>query len=36
LGEPLDYLKEFDNFSAGDIRRIFSDNLKGLLEGQRD
>ena len=36
LEEPLDYLKEFDNFSEGEVRRIFSDNLKGLLEGQRD
>jgi predicted TIM-barrel fold metal-dependent hydrolase len=36
LGEPLDYLKEFGNFSQSDIRRIFSDNLKGLLEGERD
>jgi predicted TIM-barrel fold metal-dependent hydrolase len=36
LEEPLDYLKEFGNFSEGDIQRIFSGNLKGLLEGQRD
>ena len=36
LENPLDYLKEFSNFSQGDVRRIFSDNLKGLLEGQRD
>lgn len=36
LAEPLDYLKEFRNFDAPDIERIFSRNLKGLLEGARD
>ncbi len=36
LEEPLGYLQEFDNFSEHDVRRIFSENLKGLLEGQRD
>ena len=36
LAEPLDYLKEFADFSADDIKRIFHGNLKGLLEGVRD
>lgn len=36
LGEPLDYLKEFENFSDEDIKKIFHSNLKGLLEGARD
>ena len=36
LAEPLDYLKEFEGFAAGDIERIFHGNLKGLLEGGRD
>lgn len=36
LAEPLDYLKEFDKFGAEDIKKIFSTNLKGLLEGVRD
>ena len=36
LAEPLDYLKEFADFSEGDIKRIFHGNLKGLLEGARD
>ena len=35
-GVPLDYLKEFTDFSEGDIKRIFHGNLKGLLEGARD
>ncbi len=34
LAEPLDYLKEFTNFSAADVRRVFSDNLSGLLAGK--
>ncbi len=36
LAEPLDYLKEFTDFSQDDIKRIFHGNLKGLLEGARD
>jgi predicted TIM-barrel fold metal-dependent hydrolase len=36
LDEPLDYLKEFSNFSDADVKLIFHDNLKGLLEGVRN
>lgn len=36
LANPLDYMKEFTNFSAEDVRKIFSSNLKGALEGVRD
>lgn len=36
LAEPLDYVNEFSNFSQADRRMIFSDNLRGLLEGRRD
>jgi predicted TIM-barrel fold metal-dependent hydrolase len=36
LAEPLAYLKEFENFSAPDIEKIFHGNLKGLLEGARN
>jgi predicted TIM-barrel fold metal-dependent hydrolase len=36
LAEPLDYLKEFKNFSETDIKKVFSTNLKGLLEGVRN
>ena len=36
LEEPLGYVKEFGNYSEADRRRVFSDNLKGLLEGRRD
>jgi predicted TIM-barrel fold metal-dependent hydrolase len=36
LAEPLDYLKEFDGFASADLQKIFSTNLKGLLEGARD
>jgi predicted TIM-barrel fold metal-dependent hydrolase len=36
LAEPLDYLKEFNKFDEPAIERIFSRNLKGLLEGVRD
>ena len=36
LAEPLDYLKEFANFSEGDVRKIFHGNLKGLLDGVRN
>jgi len=36
LAEPLDYLHEFRNFKADDIEKIFSTNLKGLIEGARN
>ena len=36
LAEPLAYLKDFKNYSADDVRKIFSSNLKGLLEGARN
>ena len=36
LAEPLDYLKDFKNYSADDVQKIFSSNLKGLLEGARN
>ena len=36
LAEPLNYLEEFQGFSAADIEKIFHSNLKGLLEGARD
>ena len=36
LAEPLDYLKEFTDFSEADVKRIFHSNLKGLIEGARD
>ncbi len=36
LANPLDYVAEFANYSASDIKKIFSSNLKGLLEGVRD
>lgn len=34
LANPLDYLKEFENFKDEDIKKIFSTNLKNLLEGR--
>ena len=36
LAEPLDYLKEFEGFPAADIEKIFSSNLKGLIDGVRN
>ena len=33
LANPLDYLEEFEEFSADDVEKIFSTNLKGLLAG---
>lgn len=36
LAEPLGYLKEFEGFAPADIEKIFSSNLKGLLEGARN
>jgi predicted TIM-barrel fold metal-dependent hydrolase len=35
LEQPLDYLREFSNFSEADVKKIFHSNLKGLLEGVR-
>lgn len=32
LEEPLDYIKEFENFAEEDVKKIFHGNLKGLLE----
>ena len=34
LAEPLDYLKEFTNFSDADVRKVFSENLSGLIAGR--
>lgn len=34
LAEPLAYLKEFSSFAQADVRKIFSENLSGLLEGK--
>lgn len=34
LKNPLDYLDEFKQFSASDIEKVFSSNLKNLLEGR--
>jgi predicted TIM-barrel fold metal-dependent hydrolase len=34
LAEPLEYLKEFSSFSAQEIEKIFSTNLRTLLEGR--
>lgn len=36
LAEPLDYLKEFKNYKDDEKQKVFSTNLKGLLEGARD
>ena len=36
LAEPLGYLKEFEDFSAADVEKIFHSNLKGLLDGTRN
>jgi predicted TIM-barrel fold metal-dependent hydrolase len=33
---PLDYLDEFASFSPPEIEKVFSTNLKGLLEGRAD
>jgi predicted TIM-barrel fold metal-dependent hydrolase len=35
LAEPLDYIKEFAGYKPDEIQKIFSSNLKGLLEGAR-
>lgn len=36
LNDPLAYLNEFSNFSDADIKKVFNENLKGLLEGARN
>lgn len=36
LAEPLDYLKEFGDFSDAEVKQVFHSNMKGLLEGVRD
>ncbi len=33
LAEPLDYLEEFDKFAPEEVEKVFSTNLKSLLEG---
>jgi predicted TIM-barrel fold metal-dependent hydrolase len=33
VAKPLDYLEEFTQFKPADVEKIFSTNLKGLLEG---
>jgi predicted TIM-barrel fold metal-dependent hydrolase len=34
LAEPLDYLHEFKDFKPEEVQKIFSSNLKDLLEGK--
>jgi predicted TIM-barrel fold metal-dependent hydrolase len=34
--EPLDYLEEFRSFAPDEIEKIFSSNLKRLIEGEAD
>jgi predicted TIM-barrel fold metal-dependent hydrolase len=34
LADPLDYLKEFTDFAPDEVEKIFSTNLKGLLESK--
>ena len=36
VAEPLQYLEEFTEFSDAEVEKVFSTNLKGLLEGVRD
>jgi predicted TIM-barrel fold metal-dependent hydrolase len=36
VAEPLQYLEEFTDFSDAEVEKIFSTNLKGLIEGVRD
>jgi predicted TIM-barrel fold metal-dependent hydrolase len=36
LADPLAYLKEFKDFPTPDLEKIFSSNLKGLLQGLRN
>jgi predicted TIM-barrel fold metal-dependent hydrolase len=32
--EPLSYLKDFESYSADELHKVFSTNLKGLIEGR--
>jgi predicted TIM-barrel fold metal-dependent hydrolase len=34
LPEPLDYVKEFSSYKPDEIEKIFSSNLKQLIEGR--
>jgi hypothetical protein len=36
VAEPLQYLEEFTEFSAAEVEKVFSTNLKGLLAGVRN
>jgi predicted TIM-barrel fold metal-dependent hydrolase len=36
LAEPLDYLTEWRGFKEDEVEKVFSGNLKGLLEGKRN
>jgi predicted TIM-barrel fold metal-dependent hydrolase len=36
LDEPLRFLEEFGGYSDDEVEKVFSTNLKGLLEGRRD
>jgi predicted TIM-barrel fold metal-dependent hydrolase len=36
LTQPLQYLEEFKAFKPDEVEKVFSSNLKGLLEGQRN
>jgi predicted TIM-barrel fold metal-dependent hydrolase len=34
LSEPLDFVSEFRGYDIQDLEKVFSSNLKGLLEGR--
>jgi predicted TIM-barrel fold metal-dependent hydrolase len=36
LDEPLRFVEEFGGYSDDEVEKVFSTNLKGLLEGKRD
>lgn len=36
LKDPLGYVEEFNSYPADDVKKIFHDNMKGLLAGARD
>jgi predicted TIM-barrel fold metal-dependent hydrolase len=36
VAAPLNYLAEFKAFKADEVEKVFSSNLKGLLEGKRN
>jgi predicted TIM-barrel fold metal-dependent hydrolase len=36
LTEPLDFLRELSGFTDAEIKRVMSDNMRGLLEGARN